>query len=43
MPHHFQMVTVTLSADASILTFSLKTVIIVLTIGVNLPLLDNVK
>jgi hypothetical protein len=39
----FLMVTITLSVDASILTFSLKTITIVLTIGVNIPLLDNIK
>jgi hypothetical protein len=37
------MVTITLGVDANILTFSLKLVTIVLTIGANILLLDNVK
>jgi hypothetical protein len=39
----FLMVTITLGVDANILTFSLKTMTIVLTTGVNIPLLDNLK
>jgi hypothetical protein len=39
----FLMVTITLGVDASILTFKKKAITIVLTIGVNIPLLNNVK
>jgi hypothetical protein len=37
------MVTITLGVDVNILTFKKKTVTIVLTIGVNILLLDNIK